>query len=92
MYRDKFNASERPVRKFVAEIRKEIEMYEKGFLPLEYPPGETQADFGEARFIENGITYDGYYLNISCPYSNGGHMQLFKSANQECLLEGMKMN
>jgi transposase len=90
LYGDKFSASERAVRKFVADIRKELQTNTDGFLPLEHPPGEAQADFGEARFIENGITYDGYYLNLSYPYSNGGHMQLFKSANQECLLEGMK--
>jgi len=65
-------------------------MVTDGFLPLEHPPGEAQVDFGEARFIENGITYDGNYLNISYPHSNGGYMQLFKSQNQECLLEGMK--
>jgi transposase len=90
LYGDEFNASERAVRKFVADIRKELQTNTEGFLPLEHPPGEAQADFGEARFVENGITYDGYYLNLSYPHSNGGHMQLFKSANQECLLEGMK--
>jgi transposase len=90
LYGDEFDASDRAVRKFVADIRKELQVNTDGFLPLEHPPGEAQADFGEARFIENGITYDGYYFNISYPYSNGGHMQLFKSANQECLLEGMK--
>ncbi|WP_027630042.1 IS21 family transposase [Ruminiclostridium cellobioparum] len=90
LYGEAFDASERSVRKFVAGIREELQMNPKGFLPLEHPPGEAQADFGEARFIENGITYDGYYLNMSYPHSNGGHTQLFKSANQECLLEGMK--
>jgi hypothetical protein len=90
LYGDKFDASERAVRKFVADIRKELQTNTDGFLPLEHPPGESQADFGGARFVENGITYDGYYLNLSYPHSNGGHMQLFKSANQECLLEGMK--
>jgi len=90
LYGDEFDVSERSVRKFVAGIRKELQMNADGFLPLEHPPGEAQADFGEARFIENGITYDVYYFNISYPHSNGGHMQLFKSANQECLLEGMK--
>jgi transposase len=90
LYGEEFNVSERSVRKFVADIRKELQMNTDGFLPLEHPPGEAQADFGEARFIENSITYDGYYFNISYPHSNGGHTQLFKSANQECLLEGMK--
>jgi len=90
IYGAEFTASDRSVRKFVSEIRARIEAEPKGFLPLEHPPGEAQVDFGEARFIENGAEYDGYYLNISYPYSNGGHAQLFKSFNRECLLEGMK--
>lgn len=90
LYSDEFDAHERSVRKFVADLRKELQTNTDGFLPLEHPPGEAQADFGEARFIENGVTYDGYYFNLSYPHSNGGHTQLFKSANQECLLEGMK--
>jgi transposase len=90
LYPDEFDAHERSVRKFVAGLRKDLKMITDGFLPLEHPPGEAQADFGEARFIENGVTHDGYYFNISYPHSNAGHTQLFKSANQECLLEGMK--
>lgn len=90
LYPDEFDAHERSVRKFVAKLKKELQLSVDGFLPLEHPPGEAQADFGEARFIENGVTYDGYYFNLSYTHSNGGHTQLFKSANQECLLEGMK--
>jgi transposase len=90
MYGAKFTISDRSVRKLVAEIRAEIETKPEGFLPLEHPPGEAQTDFGEVRFIENGTEYDGYYLNIVYPYSNGGHTQLFKSVNRECLFEGMK--
>jgi len=90
IYGDEFDASDRSVRKMVASIRKEIETSPDCYLPLEHPPGEAQLDFGEARFIENGTVYDGYYLNASYPYSNAGYAQLFKSPNQECLLEGMK--
>lgn len=89
LYTD-FDASDRAVRDFVAKLKREIEIVNKGSIPLDHPPGEAQVDFGEARFIENGVTYDGQYLNISFPYSNAGYTQLFKSANQECLLEGMK--
>lgn len=85
-----FNASDRAVRDFVAKLRRELNMVKEASLPLDHPPGEAQVDFGDVRFIENGITYDGQYLNISFPYSNAGYTQLFKSANQECLLEGMK--
>lgn len=90
LYHGEFKASERSVRKCVAQLRKELHTETTAFLPLEHPPGEAQGDFGEARFVENGKTYDGYYFNLSYPYSNAGHIQLFKSANQECLLEGMK--
>jgi transposase len=90
IYGDKFTVSDRSVRKLVADIRREIETSPDCYLPLEHPPGEAQVDFGEARFIENGTVYDGYYLNTSYPYSNGGYTQLFKSPNQECLLDGMK--
>lgn len=85
-----FDISDRAVRSLVAEIKRELKTDKSGSLPLNHPPGEAQVDFGEVRFIEKGITHDGYYLNISFPYSNAGYTQVFKSQNQECLLEGMK--
>lgn len=85
-----FDASDRSVRTLVADLRRELDFDKEGSLPLDHPPGEAQVDFGSATFIEKGIKYDGKYLNISFPYSNGGYTQLFKSENQECLLEGLK--
>lgn len=90
LYGDEFNVSDRTVRKYVAQKRQELSVEVEGYLPLEHPPGEAQVDFGEAQFIEKGIKYNGYFLNISFPYSNGGYLQLFKAQNQECLLEGLK--
>lgn len=87
---DEFNVSDRGVRKYVAKRRKEISITDQGYIPLEHPPGEAQADFGEAEFYERGTKYEGYYLNLSLPYSNAGYLQLFKAENQECLLEGLK--
>lgn len=85
-----FDVSDRSVRSYVSKRKKEIGLTEEGYLPLEHPPGEAQIDFGAAQFIEKGVLYDGHYLNLSFPYSNGGYLQLFKSENQECLLEGLK--
>lgn len=85
-----FDASDRSVRTLVAKLKEELNLEKGGFLPLEHPSGEAQVDFGSATFIENGIKYEGNYLNISFPYSNGGYTQLFKSENQECLLDGLK--
>lgn len=85
-----FDASDRSVRTLVARLKEELKLEKDGYIPLEHPPGEAQVDFGSATFIENGVKYDGNYLNISFPYSNGGYTQLFKAENQECLLEGLK--
>ena len=85
-----FDASDRSVRTLVAKLKEELNLQKEGFLPLEHPAGEAQVDFGSATFIEKGVEYEGNYLNISFPYSNGGYTQLFKAENQECLLEGLK--
>lgn len=90
LYGDAFNVSDRSVRSYVARRRPEILEPCQCSLPLEHSPGEAQADFGSAQFFERGTLYDGFYLVLSCPYSNGGYLQLFKSQNQECLLEGLK--
>lgn len=91
LYPQEFNAGDRAVRLFVAMLRKKIDNQPSGYIPLKHPPGEAQADFGKARFVENGTVFDGYYLSISFPCSNGGFTQLFKAGNQECFLEGLKI-
>ena len=88
-YKEQFQCSYRTVAGYVARRKKEIYGKPAGYLPLEHQPGETQADFGEAAFYENGQLYNGKYLNLSFPYSNNGYLQLFKGENQECLFEGL---
>ncbi len=90
LYGNAFNVSDRSIRAYVTKKRPEILDPCQCSLPLDHSSGEAQADFGSAQFIERGTLYDGYYLVLSCPYSNGGYLQLFKSQNQECLLEGLK--
>jgi transposase len=85
-----FTCSYHTVAKYVAEKKKAVYGVQPGFLPLEHPAGEAQADFGDAQFYENGHLYDGKYLNISYPYSNQGYLQLFKGENEECLFKGMQ--
>ncbi len=85
-----FSVSDRSVRAYVSKRKKELGLNQEGYLPLEHPPGEAQVDFGEAQFIEKGVLYNGFYLNLSFPFSNGGYLQLFKAENQEFLLEGLK--
>jgi transposase len=90
LYPNEFKVSSRCVRKYVSQKKKELKAYNKCYIPLEHPPGTAQADFGEAYFIENGVKQKGFSLNLSFPYSNAGFCQLFKSQNQECLLQGLK--
>jgi len=85
-----FDLSYRTVARYVSQKKKALRQGDGGYIPLEHPPGEAQADFGEAVFTENGIRFEGYYLTLSFPYSNGGYIQVFKGANIECLLQGMK--
>ncbi len=90
IYQDDFQVSDRAVRAYVAKKKKELSSGSKAYLPLEHKPGESQVDFGECQFIERGIKYDGFYLNLSFPHSNGGYPQLFKAQNQECLCQGLQ--
>ena len=90
LYPEEFNVSSRYIRKYVAQKKKELKAYNKCYIPLEHSPGTAQADFGEAYFIENGVKQKGFSLNLSFPYSNAGFCQIFKSQNQECLLQGLK--
>ena len=53
IFGDTLTVSDRAVRSKVAILRKEIDHQHDAYLPLEHPPGEAQADFGEAVFVEN---------------------------------------
>ena len=91
-YNNEFNLSYRTIARYVSSKKKALYQNTNGYIPLEHPAGEAQVDFGNAVFLENGIRYDGYYVTMSFPYSNGGYIQLFKGANIECLLQGLKNN
>lgn len=87
----KFDCSYRLVAGYVSAKKKEIYSRDKEFfMPLIHKPGEAQVDFGEADFFERNIRIKGHYLNVSFPHSNGGHTQLFRGENFQCLAEGLK--
>jgi len=89
-YNNEFSLSYRTVARYVTHKKKTLFQNSQGYIPLEHPAGEAKVDFGEAVFVENGIRYEGYYVTMSFPYSNGGYIQLFKGANIECLLQGIR--
>ena len=85
-----YDCSYRLVAEYVAAKKKELNLgKQENYIPLIHHPGEAQADFGYADFIENGHHYEkGKYLVLSFPYSNGGYLLLNYGENLECLLEG----
>ena len=86
-----FNCSYRLVALYVAEKKKELKLVRKeGYIPLNHDPGESQADFGAADFVENSIRHSGKYFVLDFPYSNCGYLQLHYGENMECLLESMR--
>lgn len=87
-----FDCSYRLVATYVAEKKKQLRLSrQEGYLPLTHFPGEAQADFGTADFIENGHRYkECKYLVLSFPFSNGGYLWLNYGENTECLFEGLE--
>ncbi len=85
-----FNCSERTVRAYVSAKKKELGLRKpEGFIPLIHSPGEAQADFGSADYVEDGARRHGKYFVLDFPYSNAGFLQLQPGENLECLLESL---
>lgn len=57
---------------------------------LVWHAGETQADFGEADFIERGVKVRKKYLTLSFPQSNNSFTQVFGGENAECVCQGLQ--
>ncbi|MDL2248813.1 IS21 family transposase, partial [Tyzzerella sp. OttesenSCG-928-J15] len=86
-----FTGSYSSVKKYIRKKRLREGKTQDGSLPLSHNKGHAQIDFGELKYYDSqGNGQKGHYLAICFPYSNAGFVQVFKSENQECLLEGMK--
>ncbi|MCL2876956.1 MAG: IS21 family transposase [Betaproteobacteria bacterium] len=86
-----FRGSYSSVKKYVRKKRFLMKTISEGYLPLSQPPAHAQVDFGDFKYYDSGgASHKGHALIVSFPYSNSGWMQVFRSENQECLLEGLK--
>ena len=77
---------------YVSKAKKELckSTYDTAILGY-HPFGQAQVDFGDVYAWSGRGTMAKYYeLVISFPASNAGYVQLCKSQNAECLLEGMQ--
>jgi transposase len=58
------------------------------FVPLVHPPGEAQADFGEAQVVISGEKRKAHYLVIDLPQSDDSFVMAFPAETTEAFLEG----
>jgi transposase len=58
------------------------------FVPLEHPPGDAQADFGEALAVIGGVERKAHYLTVDLPQSDDCFVMTFPAETTEAFLEG----
>jgi transposase len=58
------------------------------FVPLVHPPGNAQADFGEAQVVLGGEKRKAHYLVIDLPQSDDCFVMAFPAETTEAFLEG----
>ena len=58
------------------------------FVPLAHPPGDGQADFGEAMVVIAGVECKAHYLAMDLPQSDDSFVMAFPAETTEAFLEG----
>jgi transposase len=84
-YACSYNTVQRYVKRMLQEQRAV-----RASLELVWHPGESQADFGEADFLERGTKVRKKYLTLSFASSNDSFTQVFGGETAECVCQGLK--
>ena len=58
------------------------------FVPLAHPPGDAQADFGEALVVIDGVECKAHDLVVDLPHSDDAFVQAFPAETTEAFCEG----
>jgi transposase len=58
------------------------------FVPLDHPPGDAQADFGEAQVVVAGVERKAHYFVMDLPQSDDCFVMAFPAETTEAFLEG----
>ena len=58
------------------------------FVPLAHPPGDAQADFGEALVVIGGEEQKAHFLCVDLPHSDEAFVVAFPAENTEAFCEG----
>ncbi len=84
-----YDCSYNIVQRYVKETRREMHAL-RASQELVWHPGESQADFGEADFLEAGVLVRMKYLTVSFPQSNNSFTQVFGGETGECVCQGLQ--
>lgn len=69
-------------------VRDALVRHKEVFVPLAHPPGDAQADFGEALVVIDGIEQKAHFLCMDLPHSDASFVTAFPAENTESFLEG----
>jgi len=58
------------------------------FVPLAHPPGDAQADFGEATVIIGGVEQKAYFFVMDLPHSDACFVRAYPAATAEAWMDG----
>ena len=58
------------------------------FVPLVHPPGQAQADFGEAQVIIDGVLRKAHYQVVGLPYSDAYYVRAYPAETTEAFCDG----
>ncbi len=73
------------VKDYVREARLR---HKEVFVPLAHPPGDAQADFGEALVVIVGEEQKAHFLCVDLPHSDDAFVVAFPAENTESFCEG----
>ncbi len=58
------------------------------FVPLHHPPGDAQADFGEATVFIGGVEQTAHFFAFDLPHSDAGFVRAYPAATAEAWVDG----
>ena len=58
------------------------------FVPLTHPPGDAQADFGEALVVINGVQRKAHFLVVDLPHSDDAFVKALSGRDDGSVLRG----
>ena len=58
------------------------------FVPLAHPPGNAQADFGEAIVIIGGVERKAHFFVVDLPHSDACFVRAYPAATAEAWVDG----